>query len=234
MKNNGYSNKTVPVLFFGERYDVPEEHTVLMALEYCGFQIKHGVGCRSGICGSCTCRYRLDGESTLRFGLVCQMQVIPNMQLIDFPLSCIQERIYDLSALQSCSDPIRTVFPEIDRCVSCRSCTNVCPKGIDVMAFISSARCGDVDACTEESFSCVSCGACESKCPVHIPQSSVGLLARRLRGVQISSTLHELKKRVNEIERGAFSEDEQKAFHLSREVLETIYRERDIEQQVKL
>ena len=60
------------------------------------------------------------------------------------------------------------------------------------------------------------------------------LLARRLRGVQISSTLHELKKRVNEIERGAFSEDEQKAFHLSREVLETIYRERDIEQQVKL
>lgn len=54
--------KMVTVYILGERFSVPEGSTIMTALEYSGFQLKRGVGCREGFCGACATVYREKGS----------------------------------------------------------------------------------------------------------------------------------------------------------------------------
>ncbi|GAJ16919.1 unnamed protein product, partial [marine sediment metagenome] len=51
--------KLIPVYIMGEKVMVPEGSTIIDALEYAGFQLKKGIGCREGFCGACATVYRL-------------------------------------------------------------------------------------------------------------------------------------------------------------------------------
>ena len=51
----------IPIYIMGKRYDVPESLTVMKAIEYAGFKLVRGCGCRGGFCGAC-------GGSELRLG----------------------------------------------------------------------------------------------------------------------------------------------------------------------
>jgi hypothetical protein len=42
----------IDIFIFGQRYEVPEELTILKAFEWAGFQLTRGVGCR--VPDSCT------------------------------------------------------------------------------------------------------------------------------------------------------------------------------------
>ena len=36
------------IYIFGKKYDVPAELTIMNAMEYAGYQLKRGCGCRNG------------------------------------------------------------------------------------------------------------------------------------------------------------------------------------------
>ena len=46
----------------GKRYEVPSSLTIQKALEYAGYQLIRGCGCRGGICGACGTVYRIPGK----------------------------------------------------------------------------------------------------------------------------------------------------------------------------
>ena len=43
----------VNVYFFGKKYTVPADLTIMTAMEYAGYTLKRGCGCRHGFCGAC-------------------------------------------------------------------------------------------------------------------------------------------------------------------------------------
>ena len=65
----------VNVYFFGKKYSVPAELTIMTAMEYAGYTLKRGCGCRHGFCGACATIYRIKGENELKTCLACQTQV---------------------------------------------------------------------------------------------------------------------------------------------------------------
>ena len=44
----------VNVYFYGKKYSVPAELTIMTAMEYAGYKLVRGCGCRHGFCGVCT------------------------------------------------------------------------------------------------------------------------------------------------------------------------------------
>ena len=83
----------VPIFIMGKRYEVPSSLTIQKAMEYAGYQLIRGCGCRGGICGACGTVYRFPGSYKIEVGLACQTMVQPNMYLdTDSFLSGNQER----------------------------------------------------------------------------------------------------------------------------------------------
>ncbi|MFR6056779.1 MAG: 2Fe-2S iron-sulfur cluster binding domain-containing protein, partial [Eubacteriales bacterium] len=68
-------DKTVNVYLFGKRYQVPESLTIMKAMEYAGYQLVRGCGCRNGFCGACATIYRIHGQQELKTCLACQTKV---------------------------------------------------------------------------------------------------------------------------------------------------------------
>ena len=69
----------VNVYFFGKKYTVPADLTIMTAMEYAGYELKRGCGCRHGFCGACATIYRIKGKNELKTGLACQTQVEEGM-----------------------------------------------------------------------------------------------------------------------------------------------------------
>ena len=69
----------VNVYFFGKKYSVPADLTIMTAMEYAGHTLTRGCGCRHGFCGACATIYRIKGDNTLRTCLACQTQVQEGM-----------------------------------------------------------------------------------------------------------------------------------------------------------
>ena len=65
----------VNVYFFGKKYTVPADLTIMTAMEYAGYTLKRGCGCRHGFCGACATIYRIKGDNELKTCLACQTQV---------------------------------------------------------------------------------------------------------------------------------------------------------------
>ena len=58
-KDTNMENNMVNVYFFGKKYSVPGDLTIMTAMEYAGYTLKRGCGCRHGFCGACATIYRL-------------------------------------------------------------------------------------------------------------------------------------------------------------------------------
>ena len=43
----------IPIYIMGKEYKVPVGLTIMKALEYAGYQLTRGCGCRGGVCGAC-------------------------------------------------------------------------------------------------------------------------------------------------------------------------------------
>ena len=69
----------VNVYFFGKKYSVPADLTIMTAMEYAGYTLKRGCGCRHGFCGACATIYRIKGQNELKTCLACQTQVQEGM-----------------------------------------------------------------------------------------------------------------------------------------------------------
>ena len=88
--------KTIPVYVMGKKYDVPASLTIQKALEFAGYQLIRGCGCRGGICGACGTVYRFPGSYRIEVGLACQTVVEPNMYITQIPFFPGNKAEYDI------------------------------------------------------------------------------------------------------------------------------------------
>jgi succinate dehydrogenase/fumarate reductase-like Fe-S protein len=221
--------KMIPVYIMGEKVMVPDGATILNALEYAGYQLKKGVGCREGFCGACGTVYRLPGDFKLLGGLACQTVVEPEMQLAQIPFTPAQKAVYDIEQLKADVSTFLKLYPEIFRCVSCNTCTKICPQEIEVMDYVNAMIRGDIADAADISFDCIMCGLCTMRCPAEMVQFNAALLARRLFGKYLNVRSAHLEDRIKEMESGKYVEDMEKLKAMSRDELKEKYKSRDLD-----
>ena len=196
----------INVYLFGKKYQVPSGLTIMTAMEYAGYELVRGCGCRNGFCGACATIYRIKGESQLHGCLACQTEVQENMYVATLPFFPLEKRTYNIEEIKPDQQVMMQLYPEIYACVGCNACTKACTQELNVMQYIAYAQRGEYDKCAEESFDCVMCGVCSSRCPAGISHPQVAMLARRLNGKYIAPECGHLNDRVNEINEGIFND----------------------------
>lgn len=221
--------KELSIYLFGKEYSVPQGMTVLRAMEYAGYRLTEGCGCRGGFCGACAVCYRIGGENTVYTCLACRKTVEDGMRIDSFPSLRRGGRTCDIEKTEPTGQSIRRIYPEIDACVSCGACTKVCPQGIDVRQYIAYARGGEIGKCAEISFECVMCGMCATRCPAKIDQPQVAMLARRLNGRYLLPELKRLEARIKEINEGKCNELLRSLAEMPEDEIKELYNKREIE-----
>jgi succinate dehydrogenase/fumarate reductase-like Fe-S protein len=216
----------------GKRYMVPSTMTIQKALEYAGYLLIRGCGCRGGICGACATVYRVPDSYKIEVGLACQTVVQENMYLTQIPFFPVNKAKYDLEQLSPGAESIQKLYPELFRCVACNTCTKSCPMDVQVMDYINAAIRGDIALAAQLSFDCIQCGLCTARCPGELPQYHIGQLVRRLNGRYITPPAEHLVKRVEQIEEGRYEEPLKKLMQTKPEELKKLYVEREYEPNV--
>ena len=222
-------NEMVNIFLFGKRYCVPEELTIMGAMEYAGYQLVRGCGCRNGFCGACSTIYRIKDDRELHACLACQSKVQDNMYIATLPYFPLVKEIYDINKISPGEQIMMQLYPEVYSCIGCNACTKTCPQELNVMQYIAHAQRGEYEKCAEMSFDCVMCGICSSRCPAKISHPQVALLARRLTGKYIIPPAAHLNKRVQEIEEGDFAQLVEELIQKPLEELKELYNHREIE-----
>lgn len=217
------------VFIMGKAHKVPADATIMGAIEYAGYQLKRGAGCREGFCGACATVYRLPGDYKIYTGLACTTLVEDGMWLSQLPTFPAQKAIYDLDKLEPNVETIQMLYPEVFRCVACNTCTKACPQDLEVMDYIQAAMRGDIEMVMDLSFDCISCGLCAIRCPAEIVQYNVATLAKRLFGKYLSPRSKQLEKRLREIKRDKYDKEYQELMKMKTKDLKKKYYERDSE-----
>ena len=221
--------KMVNVFLYGKKYEVPADLTIMEAMEYAGYKLVRGVGCRNGFCGACATVYRIAGDRELKACLACSTKVEDNMYVATLPFFPLIKEGYDIEKVRPDEQIMMQLYPEIYACVGCNACTKSCSQGLNVMQYIAHAQRGEYEKCAEMSFDCVMCGICSSRCPAGISHPQVAMLARRLNGKYLSPESVHLTERVKEIEDGLCSEAIETLMAKPISEIKELYNNRDIE-----
>ena len=219
----------VTVFIMGKVHKVPSEATIMGAIEYAGYQIKRGAGCREGFCGACATVYRLPNDYRIYTGLACTTLVQDGMWLSQLPAIPAQRPVYDINKIEPNVATFQKLYPEVFRCVACNTCTKACPQDLEVMDYIQAAIRGDIEKVMDLPFDCLCCGMCAIRCPAEIVQHNVGLLAKRLYGKYLSKESKQLKKRIKEIKEHKYDKEFKEFIKMKKENLKKQYYERDLE-----
>ena len=219
----------VTVFLFGKKYEVPESLTIMEAMEYSGYQLVRGCGCRNGFCGACATVYRVKGSSELKMCLACSTKVEENMYVATLPYFPLVKQVYDIEKVRPQEQIMMQLYPEIYSCVGCNACTKACTQGLNVMQYIAYAQRGEYEKCAEESFDCVMCGVCSSRCPAGISHPQVAMLARRLNGKYLAPHCEHLDVRVEEIREGKFEALIESLMEKPLSEIKELYNHREIE-----
>ncbi len=219
----------VDVFIMGKKYAVPSELTIMGAMEYAGYQLVRGCGCRNGFCGACATIFRIKGKTDLNACLACQKQVEQDMYLATLPFFPLVKQVYDINEIKPTEQIMMQLYPEIYKCIGCNACTKSCTQDLQVMQYIAYAQRGEYEKCAEESFDCVMCGVCSSRCPAGISHPQVGLLARRLTGKYLVPGSGHLEDRVREIRDGSFKDLLEGLMQKPMDEIRELYNHREIE-----
>jgi heterodisulfide reductase subunit C len=223
------AEKMVTVYIMGKAHRVPAEATIMGAIEFAGYQIKRGAGCREGFCGACATVYRLPGDYKIYTGLACTTLVEEGMWLSQLPVIPAQKPVYDIEKLKPDVTSFQVLYPEIFRCVACNTCTKACPQSLEVMDYIQAAIRGDIEKVMDLSFDCLSCGLCAIRCPAEIVHYNVGILAKRLYARYLAPKSPELEKRLQEIKNKKYDREFKELMAMNRDELKKRYYARDTE-----
>ena len=221
--------KMVNVYLFGKRYQVPERLTIMKAMEYAGYQLVRGCGCRNGFCGACATIYRIKGQQELKTCLACQQQVEEGMYVATLPFFPLVKQVYDINEIKPTQQIMMQLYPEIYACIGCNACTKSCTQELNVMQYIAYAQRGEYEKAAEESFDCVMCGVCSSRCPAGISHPQVALLTRRLTGKYLAPKTEHLINRVAEIDAGDCKAALEAIMNTPLEEQKNLYNHREIE-----
>jgi succinate dehydrogenase/fumarate reductase-like Fe-S protein len=219
----------VPIFVMGKRYEVPASLTIQKALEYAGYQLVRGVGCRGGICGACGTVYRLPASHTIKVGLACQTVVESDMRIAVLPFFPVNRKVYNIREVLPEPDIFAQFYPEIMRCMGCNTCTKSCPMDINTMEYVSAAIRGDIEKAARLSFDCVMCGLCTARCPGELGQYNIGILARRLYGRFIAPKADHVGEMVERVAQGRYEDGLRRLMATPIQELKAIYTQREIE-----
>jgi len=219
----------IPIYIMGKRYTVPSALTIMGALEYAGYLLIRGVGCRAAFCGACATVYRIEGDPKLYIGLACGTQVQSGMHLTQIPFYPAERAQYRLDELEPTFATLVRLYPQVLKCLGCGTCTKSCPQDLQVKDYMAAAMRGDIARVADLSFDCIMCGMCVSRCPAEEAQPNIAILARRLYGRCLAPRAQHLAERVSEINAGAFDEEMSKIKTMPDAELRQMYNTRDIE-----
>jgi len=219
----------ITIYLMGKGYEVPAGLTIMKAVEYAGYRYIRGAGCRAGFCGACGALYRKEGDHRFHASLACQTTAEDGMYLAQLPFIPANKAKYDLEKVELVNTLGQMLYPEIARCLSCNTCTKICPQDIEVMDYVQAALRGDFTKASEISFDCIQCGLCAARCPAEIPQYHIGQLTRRLHGKFEIPRSQELADRVDEVDAGKFDEELAELKAMGLDDLKTRYSARDRE-----
>jgi succinate dehydrogenase/fumarate reductase-like Fe-S protein len=220
--------KLIPIYILSRKYEVPEGSTIITAMEFAGFKLKKGVGCREGFCGACASLYRLEGDYKLHGGLGCQTVIQPNMQIVQIPFTPSPKAIYEIDKINPEEEVFVAYYPEIYRCLSCNTCTKICPQEIKVMDYVQAGIRGDLVLMADTSFDCIMCGLCTTRCPAEITQFYAAMMARRIYGKYLQKKGRNLDERIKQINDGKFEEGYRELMTISKEELKKRYFDREL------
>lgn len=215
----------IPIYIMGKKYEVPNGLTIQKALEYSGYKLTRGCGCRGGVCGACATVYRKKGEYRLHVGLACQTVVEPDIYLVQLPYISANKALYALQNVKPDEMDIIKIYPELLRCMGCNTCTKSCPMDLEVMNYISAAVRGDLAEVVELSIECVQCGLCAARCPAELAPFNIALFIRRLYGKHLRPPSPQLQQRLEEIRSGVYQKKIDELRKKSRSEVEGIYKE---------
>jgi heterodisulfide reductase subunit C len=221
--------RMVDIYIMGRHYQVPEGLTILTAMEYCGYRLIRGCGCRAGFCGACATIYNFKNDPQLRYDLACQKTVEPGMYLVQVPFFPAVKALYNLEEMKPSGEQLLALYPDLVKCFGCNTCTKTCPQELEVMWFVSDALRGDIPEVASKSFDCVMCGLCAARCPQGLAPYNVALLARRLYGRYLAPTSRHLEERIAEIEAGKFDAEIAELKRTAEKELRRRYAAREIE-----
>jgi succinate dehydrogenase/fumarate reductase-like Fe-S protein len=219
----------VDIYIMGKHYQVPEGMTILTALEYCGYRLIRGCGCRAGFCGACATVFKVKDDPQLKFDLACQKTIEPEMYLTQIPFFPATKALYELDELEATYEQILKLYPDIVKCFGCNTCTKTCPQELEVMWFMSDALRGDIKEVANKSFDCVMCGLCAARCPQGLVPYNIALLCRRVYGRHMAPRSKHLDDRIDEIDKGKFDAEVAKLKKMGQDELRRRYETRDIE-----
>jgi succinate dehydrogenase/fumarate reductase-like Fe-S protein len=220
----------VPIYIMGKRYEVPESLTIMKALEYAGYRLVRGCGCRGGFCGACATVYRVEDDPRLHFALACQEVVQPGMHLVQMPFFPAARATYRLNKVKATPAALFRTYPKLLQCLGCGACTKVCPQDLDVKDYMAEAMKGDIAAVARKSFDCIMCGLCTTRCPTEQAQYRIAILCQRLYGRNLAPRSAHLAERVREIRAGKFDDALDELRGLRSEELRQRYETREIEE----
>lgn len=215
--------ETIPIYVMGNRYDVPVGLTIMKALEYAGYQLTRGCGCRGGVCGACVTVYRKKNEYRWQVGLACQTVVEKDIFLVQLPYVPANKAAYDIAAFKLTEDNVAALYPELMRCMGCNTCTRSCPMDLQVMDYVSAALRGDWHTVKALSMECIMCGMCAARCPSDLAPYNIAMLVRRMVGKANHGTATHLRERLQEIENGDYRAELARLKTMKKEDLQAEY-----------
>jgi heterodisulfide reductase subunit C len=215
----------IPINVMGKRYEVPQGLTIMKALEYAGYRLTRGCGCRGGVCGACATIYRKKGEYRLQVGLACQTVVEPDIYVLQLPFFPASKALYEIDKAVPAGQNIIAIYPELLRCMGCNTCTKSCPMDLEVMNYVSAAIAGDYQRVVDLSIECVGCGLCAARCPAELAPFNIALLIRRMVGRHLLKQPVQLTERLQEIKSGKFEKELKELKNTDKSKIEKRYQE---------
>jgi len=171
--------KKIEIKISGKPISAQAGETIVHALWAAGMAGSVQTGCAGGVCGACTVTLRYADGRPGGTELACMKPVEEGMEIFPCPVEPDKavEPIANVGSLT-----LQSVFPTVNRCTKCGSCTTACPMSIPVMDSVMRMQEGSFDKVAEDFTTCIHCGLCRFVCEDKVKPHSMGLWIRRSLG----------------------------------------------------
>ena len=171
--------KKIEIKILGKSISAHAGETIVHALWAAGMAELVQTGCAGGVCGACTVTLRYADGRPGGTELACMKPVEEGMEIFPCPVEPDKavEPVANADALT-----LQSVFPTVNRCTKCGSCTTACPMSIPVMDSVMRMQEGSFDKVAEDFTTCIHCGLCRFVCEDKVKPHNMGLWIRRSLG----------------------------------------------------
>ena len=171
--------KKIEIKISGKPISAYPGERIVHALWAAGMGESVQTGCAGGVCGACTVTLRYADGRPGGTELACMKPVEEGMEIFPCPVEPDKavEPVANADALT-----LQSVFPTVNRCTKCGSCTTACPMSIPVMDSVMRMQEGSFDKVAEDFTTCIHCGLCRFVCEDKVKPHSMGLWIRRSLG----------------------------------------------------